>query len=360
MPMKRLAEESDRAQRTILVVEDSPTQAAKLSYMLKKHGFSVLHAQNGEEALAMLAENIPSLVISDVLMAEIDGFEVCSRIRDDERTKNLPIILLTSLSDPLDVIRGLKCGADNLITKPWDEPRIMSRIHYIFANQKLRERQQTQFVGELMLAGERHYIKSDPIRMFSYLFYSYETALHKNQELMQAQKELRYLSTHDILTGLYNRTFFEEELKRLALGRQFPVSIIAADLDGLKIVNDSLGHVAGDRLLRVAADILSGAFRAEDVVARVGGDEFCVLLPDADAQVVADSMARIRQRIEDVNGEGHEFRVSISLGASTALVAEELPGALKASDELMYQEKFARKRKAGTAPPRQHFESGAI
>jgi len=344
--MEYLIKGNARERREILVIEDSPTQASKIQYMLEKYDFTVLVARSGKEALSILAEKIPSLVISDVIMPEMDGFEVCSRIRDDERTRNVPLILLTSLSDPLDVIKGLQCGADNLITKPWDEPRIMSRIHYIFANMNIRRQEQFQFVGEVILAGERHFIKSDPIRMFSYLFYSYETAIQQNRALIGAQEELRHLSTHDILTGLYNRSFFEEEFKRLSLGRRFPVSILAADVDGLKVVNDSLGHEAGDRLLKLAAEVMSGAFRAGDVVARVGGDEFCVLLPEADTQIVTESMERIRQRLDNANKAGSEFRISISLGSATAQTAEELAGALKASDEQMYQEKFARKRKA--------------
>jgi two-component system, cell cycle response regulator len=331
--------------REILIIEDSPTQAAKLRYLLEKHGFSVTIACNAAEAFSLLAVRVPSLVISDVIMPEMDGFAVCSMIRGTESTRNLPVILLTSLSDPLDVIKGLKCGADNLITKPWDEPRLMSRIDYIFANLDTRNREQTQFVGEVILAGEKHFIQSDPVRMISYLFYSYETATLKNQELMEAQEELRHLSTHDILTGLYNRTFFEEELKRLSLGRQFPVSLLAADVDGLKLVNDSLGHEAGDRLLRLAAEVLSGAFRAGDVVARVGGDEFAVLLPQADPAVVGESITRIRRRLEEINGAEGEFSLSISIGAATAQSPGQFQDALKASDERMYLEKFARKGK---------------
>lgn len=161
-----------------------------------------------------------------------------------------------------------------------------------------------------------------------------------------AEVKLQHLSTHDILTGLYNRTFFEEEMDRLKRGRQFPVSIIAADVDGLKGVNDSLGHEAGDRLLRMAAVVLFDAFRAEDVVARIGGDEFGVLLPEADAHVVAEAIRRIRKRLEDINATDNEFSVSISLGAATAQTTKELSKALKVSDERMYQDKFNRKGKS--------------
>lgn len=155
--------------------------------------------------------------------------------------------------------------------------------------------------------------------------------------------QLRHVSTHDMLTGLYNRAFFEEEMKRLARGRQFPVSIISADLDGLKSVNDSLGHEAGDRLLQKAARVLIAAFRAEDLVARIGGDEFGVLLPGADANAADEAVKRIRKCQEDANRANNGFSVTISLGAATAETEEDLSRAFKLSDERMYEEKFRRK-----------------
>jgi diguanylate cyclase (GGDEF)-like protein len=345
--MERLNRGNGVAGREILIVDDSPTQAVLLQHMLEQHGFAVSIATNGREALSRIDGGIHSLVISDIIMPGMDGFELCRRIKDDERSKDVPVILLTSLSDPLDVIKGLKCGADNFLTKPCDENLLISLIQYIFANVNLGDQEQNQFGVEVILAGEKHFIKSDPIRMLNFLFYSYEAAIQKNRELTKVWDELRQLSTHDILTGIYNRTYFEEEIVRLSLGRQFPVSILTADVDGLKRVNDSLGHEAGDRLLRLAAGALSGAFRAGDVVARTGGDEFRVLLPGADAHVVVEAMERIRKSLEDINRTEVEFTVSISLGAATAQTAKELSTALKVSDERMYQDKFTRKGKVG-------------
>ncbi len=162
----------------------------------------------------------------------------------------------------------------------------------------------------------------------------------------RTETQLRHLSTHDTLTGLYNRAFFAEEMERLARSRLFPISVIMADVDGLKPVNDSRGHEAGDRLLQAAAGIFLSAFRAEDAVARIGGDEFAVLLPETDAPAAMEAVARIRKCLDDANAAGGEFTVSISLGTATADREEELRSALQESDALMYLEKFARKSAA--------------
>src|SRR5688572_25084945 len=114
----------------ILIAEDSPTQAAQLQHILESHDYRVLVAGNGRQALAMLREreSKPALVISDITMPEMDGYKLCREIKADERLKEIPVMLLTSLSDPHDIILGLECGADNFLTKPYDEKMLLSRI----------------------------------------------------------------------------------------------------------------------------------------------------------------------------------------------------------------------------------------
>lgn len=158
-------------------------------------------------------------------------------------------------------------------------------------------------------------------------------------ERRRVEEELRYLSTHDALTGLYNRSFFEEEVARLERGREVPLSVIMADVDGLKQVNDRDGHAAGDELLRRAAYVLTVCFRTEDVIARIGGDEFAVLLPDTDADTAEISLARVRQVVAENNAARFGPHLRLSLGASTAVRPMSLIEALKQADARMYLDK---------------------
>lgn len=161
----------------------------------------------------------------------------------------------------------------------------------------------------------------------------------------ESEDRLRHLSTHDDLTGLFNRAYFETELERLAGGRHFPISVVMVDVDGLKKVNDEHGHAAGDNLIQQAAKVLLQAFRAEDVVARIGGDEFAVLMPHADNSLVDELLKRITHSQEIVNCSGSECPVSLSLGAATVATGADLINALKLADVRMYQDKSRKKRR---------------
>ena len=158
-------------------------------------------------------------------------------------------------------------------------------------------------------------------------------------ERHQAEINLRYLSLHDSLTGLYNRTFFDEEMSRLKKGRQFPISIVMADVDKLKIVNDTEGHEAGDNLLKLVAEVLNKSFRDDDIIARIGGDEFAVLLPNADKNVARKIMIRIQENLHENNKNKSGQACKLSTGVYTAKNAIEFDNALKQADEAMYREK---------------------
>ena len=149
---------------------------------------------------------------------------------------------------------------------------------------------------------------------------------------------LRHAGSHDRLTGLYKRAFYDEELARFSAGGRFPLCIVMADVNGLKKINDTLGHAAGDQLIRLATRIIQRGFRAEDVIARVGGDEFAVLLPEARKQVAEDAVKRIMSCPEIVTG-----RVSVAFGIGFAENREMLAEALSTSDSRMYKDKAKQK-----------------
>jgi diguanylate cyclase (GGDEF)-like protein/PAS domain S-box-containing protein len=158
----------------------------------------------------------------------------------------------------------------------------------------------------------------------------------------EIESQLLYMSTHDSLTGLYNRAYFDLELERIDRSRHFPVSVIMIDVNGLKKINDQEGHQFGDLLLQETARILSEMFRAEDLVARIGGDEFIVLLPETDNETVTKAIERIKQVLEERPQKDGVPRVSLSLGAATALEPGTLMENVKRADKEMYLDKLTR------------------
>ncbi len=226
----------------ILVVEDSATQAQYLAQILEHAGYRVRLAVNGREGLAAARANTPTLIVSDIAMPEMDGFTLCQEIKRDPSLRDVPVILLTSLTSLYDVIKGLDCGADNFLRKPYDNQYLLGRIRFILANRALRANERVQMGMRINLGGQTHFITAERQQIFDLLISTYEEAIQMTEQLKAQQ--LRITNSYQSLEGLYkiaealNPVLSEQAVGELALERllDFPgvlgASIKLCDPDG--------------------------------------------------------------------------------------------------------------------------------
>jgi two-component system cell cycle response regulator len=244
----------------VLAAEDNPVFQSMLKTMLTKWGYQAVIARNGTEAWDVLeSEDAPRLAVLDWMMPGMDGVEICRRIRSAHREPYIYILLLTARTEARDLIEGMEAGADDYVTKPFSAHELRVRLR----------------------AGHR--------------------ILELQEELLKAREALRDQATHDGLTGLLNRSAIleklDDELAR-ATRSGTPVSVLMIDLDRFKTINDTLGHLAGDVVLREAARRLKSAARRYDSVGRYGGEEFLMVLPDCNAADAAVQAERLRAAID--------------------------------------------------------------
>ncbi|HEX9615404.1 MAG TPA: response regulator, partial [Bacteroidota bacterium] len=222
----------NRSNIEILVAEDSPTQAEQLRHFLESHGFAVRIASDGKEALAAAQEQQPALIISDIVMPEMDGYQLCKAVRADVALKETPVVLLTSLSSPQDVIEALKSGADNFIRKPYDENHLLLRIEHILANRRLRTSDRVKVGVELFLGGEKHFITAERQQILDLLISTYEQAVQLCTDLKTREEQLE--RAHKILKGIYtiakglNQAQSEQDVLDMALSRALELPDVRA------------------------------------------------------------------------------------------------------------------------------------
>ena len=178
----------------ILIAEDSITQAMQLHHILEKNGYDAAIAVNGREALQSIGASRPSIVISDIVMPEMDGYELCRQIKSCASYRDIFVILLTSLSQLQDVIKALQCGADKFITKPYDEMQLLATIEHLHLNRNLQNLQEIQEGIPVSYRGESYLITSNRLQILNLLLSTYEAAMAKNFDLMGAQDELKRLN----------------------------------------------------------------------------------------------------------------------------------------------------------------------
>jgi diguanylate cyclase (GGDEF)-like protein len=323
---------SDRA-KTILIVDDTPANVALLVGTLKSEWRTKV-ATSGEKALAIArGDPPPDLILLDIMMPGMDGYEVCSLLQADEATRAIPIIFVTAMNEVQYEEKGLSLGAMDYIVKPISPPIVRARVrtHLTLAEQtaKLKalvatlEKQQ----GEL---AEWNHTLEDRV----------------TEAIVQAER-LRHIAFHDALTGLANRVLLLDRLEHAISHAQREgggVALMFIDLDRFKAVNDTFGHDVGDALLKEVARLLSECRRASDTVARMGGDEFVILLESPASREVHAEMAQqiIAQLSTPMAILGNPVQIGASVGiASFPEDGTDLAQLMKSADSAMYAAKTA-------------------
>ncbi len=310
---------------SILLVEDSQTTTALLSKYLGS-AYRLIHAKDGAEAWDVLQQNADiELVITDINMPRMTGHQLLVKIRkaEDPRYKNLPVIVMTTTDDNVDRNLAFLNGANDFLTKPIDDIELQARVNV-------------------------HYKLAHTIR-----------------QLESSKRQLAEQATTDPLTRLKNRrAFFENGTQQISMARRYgtDLSIIVADVDYFKKVNDTYGHKAGDDALVAVARILTEMTRTEDTVARIGGEEFAVLLPDTNRLGAAVLAERIRSAIERERLILSERVVPITLSIGVASFATELVDSvdqlLSITDQRLYlAKKNGRNRICVTNEGKSNFAS---
>ena len=295
----------------VLVVEDSPTQAARLCAELESAGFEVSAATNGAEALQQLESTRFDIVISDVVMPGVTGYELCRTIKDDPRLRDIPVILLTSLGDPLEVVNGLESGADNFIRKPYETEQVVSRLRSAVSNRELRSKGRFQVGVQLSFLDREFEITADRQQILDLLISTFEELVMTSREIRQRERDLE--QAHAKLAEQLD--LVELERKRLsAVVDAVPVPLFVTSAGG------SVSHVskASGRTLQADLDTVLGS-RLDDVVS-------CV---DADDRPVASSMLPHHRAAEDgtpaTSGESFDLFVARPDGARVPVVLQASP-----------------------------------
>jgi len=305
-----------RAPKRILIAEDDPVSQRMLQSFLVKWDYDVVAVSTGTEALKILnMPDAPPLALLDWMMPGMEGPEICRELRRDPARPYTYVLLLTGRSQKEDLLKGLEAGVDDYLTKPFDAQELRARL----------------LVGQRILDLQHH--------------------------LLTATDELRFRASHDMLTGVANRAAVLEAVNReharqLRDGGAF--GIILADIDHFKAVNDTYGHLAGDAVLKEAADRMSSSVRTYDTVGRYGGEEFLIVVPNADASGTTAVAERIRIGISErpIITDAGPVSITASLGLAVSTLDAETRELLRSADEALYSAKAHGRNRVEPFDPR--------
>ncbi|MGL5941780.1 MAG: EAL domain-containing protein [Waterburya sp.] len=296
----------------ILVVDDIPDNLRILSASLTEKGYQVRCAKNGTMALITAKKNPPQLILLDIKMPDMDGYQVCKQLKADELTRDIPVIFLSAFDDVLDKVQAFSVGGVDYITKPFQAEEVIVRIQHQLALQAAKA-EITELNNQLEQKVQQRTAQLEEVIDQLNL----EIAQHQ-----QTQEQLSHQALHDALTGLPNRTLFMEHLtkaiQRHQRNQSYLFAVLFIDLDRFKIINDSWGHAVGDQLLMAISRLLQDCCRELDTVARLSGDEFTILLEDL--QDFQDAVAIAERILEKLTLPIHLNERKVFSGASIGIV----------------------------------------
>jgi len=284
----------------IMIVDDSEQNIRMLKSILEKNNYRVTVARNGFEALEQVKIELPSLILLDIVMPDMDGIETCRRLKAHDDMKDIPVVFITALSETSEKMRAFDAGGVDYIDRPFVKEEVLARIN---VHVKLRETMET----------------------------------------------LKKLSVTDELTGAFNRRFAYQMLERqIRVARRERENFILCycDIDNLKSVNDTCGHEAGDTLIKTMVNSLLGIIRKSDFLFRMGGDEFLILFPGAKCSESANLIERIRDSLNKHKIDDYQIDFSfgfVEYSFESNMTPHDL---IKAADARMYKEKMKKKNKA--------------
>jgi two-component system cell cycle response regulator len=290
----------------VLVVDDSPVYRKLLKQLLSSEEYSLSFARNGSEALRLHHDNSPDIIITDWIMPDFSGLELCERVRADRSAPYTYIILMTSNTEKSGVVKGLEAGADDYLVKPFDASEMLARIG----------------VGRRIID------------------------LHRQLEQKSAQ--LKEVASTDPLTGLPNRRAIEEWSNKQIKGAArhgFPIWVVLADLDSFKEINDTFGHEAGDTVLRTFADTLRKLTRISDMCGRLGGDEFLIVISHVSGDNIELAINRFRELFCALSfpfaGKSLSISATFGIAGTESGSLKNFEALVRKADEMLYEAKRA-------------------
>jgi len=286
--------------KTILIVDDTVSNLDILADILAE--YDVVDATNGQDALDILEEEKIDLILLDIMMPEMDGFEVCEKIKENPKTQDIPIIFITAKTDESSIEKAYDIGGSDYVTKPFLPKELKARVK-------------------------------------------------KELNIQDMVMELKMMASTDPMTKLYNRRYFtkiSKHILNLAKRENQDISIIMLDIDKFKTINDTYGHDVGDEVIISLADTLIKHQRKSDIVCRYGGEEFVMLLPNTSLDGAKTTAQHIRENVEklDINIGDKTLKFTVSLGVSSVKDDESsIEKSLKRADEALYEAKKSGRNK---------------